>query len=276
MAKRKRPSRPHKTAKHSSEKRRSASSSGFTDGGKIWLYGNHAVMAALGNPRRPKFRLLVNKNWRDGTAVFAEAGDLTIQPEIIDQQEMEKILPPGAVHQGLALQTASLPAAELEDLFALQDEDSAVVVMLDQVTDPRNMGAIMRSAAAFGAAALIVPDRHSPEATAVLAKAASGALDRLPLIRVNNLSRALDQLKDYGFWMIGLDGTGEKTLEETDLGGKTALILGAEGKGLRRLTAEKCDFLIRIPIDAQAGSLNVSAAAAIALYEIARKPGWSA
>ncbi len=242
-----------------------------TDGGKIWIYGNHAVMAALDNSLRKKFRLLVNKEWRDGGDLFDGIDDLTIQPEFISRQEMEQVLPPGAVHQGLALQAAPLPPAALEDLFALQDEETAVVVMLDQVTDPRNMGAVMRSAAAFGANALVVPDRHTPEATAVLAKAASGALDRLPLIRVSNLGRALDQLKDYGFWTVGLDGDGGQTLAETDLGGKTVLILGAEGKGLRRLTAEKCDFLVRIPIDAQADSLNVSAAAAIALYEIARK-----
>lgn len=272
MTKRKRSTRPHQQRNQSADNQRS------TPGGKsrnaksgrerVWLYGAHAVRAALANPLRIKFRLLVSQS--EGASLFEDIEDLTIQPETLSRPEMEKLLPPGAVHQGIALQTAPLPATDIEDLFDLQNENAAVVVVLDQVTDPRNIGAVMRSAAAFGAIALVVPDRHTPEATSILAKAASGALDRLPLIRVNNLSRALDQLKEHGFWCVGLDGSGDKTLAETDLGGKTVLIMGAEGKGLRRLTAEKCDFLARIPIDPESGSINVSAAAAIALYEISR------
>ncbi|MBT5940874.1 MAG: 23S rRNA (guanosine(2251)-2'-O)-methyltransferase RlmB, partial [Rhodospirillaceae bacterium] len=167
------------------------------------------------------------------------------------------------------LQVAPLEDSDIETICRNED-DNAIVVILDQVTDPRNIGAIMRSATAFGAAAIIVPDKHTPEATAVLAKAASGALDRLPVARVTNLARALGQLKEAGFWTVGLDAEASQTLAEAKLSGKLAIILGAEGKGLRRLTAEKCDFLVKIPIDAQADSLNVSAAAAITLYEIVR------
>ncbi len=234
-------------------------------GGRLWLYGNHAVEAALANPRRRKFRLLVNQDWKAGF----EAGDADIEPEFLPRHEIERQLPPGAVHQGLALQVAPLEDSDIETICRDANE-KAVVVILDQVTDPRNIGAIMRSATAFGAAAIIVPDKHTPEATAVLAKAASGALDRLPMARVTNLARALGQLKEAGFWTVGLDTDAPQTLAEANLSGKLAIIMGAEGKGLRRLTAENCDFLVKIPIDPGADSLNVSAAAAITLYEIAR------
>jgi len=180
-------------------------------------------------------------------------------------------LPPGAVHQGVALETAPLGGA---DLGAITDiaPDNALVVLLDQASDPRNIGAVMRSAAAFGAAAMILPDRHTPEATGVLAKAASGALERLPLVRVTNIARTLAQLKDADFWCIGLDGDADSPLNTAARPGRVALVIGSEGRGLRRLTAEKCDALAAIPMRAEAGSLNLSAAAAIALYELRRTP----
>lgn len=233
---------------------------------RLWLYGNHAVEAALANPARVKHRLVVT-----GELAPEIAAGLTgdIAPEVMDRREVDRLLPPGAVHQGMALLASPLTDISLEEICAAVGEE-AVLVILDQANDPRNIGAVLRSAAAFGADAVIVPDRHTPEATAVLAKAASGALDKVPFVRVNNLARAMDQLKEAGFWFTGLDADVEQTLAEANLKGKTALVLGAEGTGLRRLTKETCDFLVRIPIDPDSESLNLSAAAAITLYEIRR------
>ena len=147
----------------------------------------------------------------------------------------------------------------------------SLVVLLDQASDPRNIGAVMRSAAAFGAAAVLLPDRHAPDVTGVLAKAASGALDRIPLVRVTNVARTLAALKKADFWCVGLDSNADITLAGTARQGRNALVIGSEGRGLRRLTAEKCDALSAIPLTPGAGNLNLSAAAAIALYELRRK-----
>ncbi len=234
----------------------------------VWLYGSHACLAALGNPDRSFRRLLLTREARD-----ALQGDLPPdpQPEIVDRQRLESLLPPGAVHQGIALLVDPLDDGGIEGLKDELPDGRDIVLLLDHVTDPRNIGAILRSAAAFGARAVVVTDRHAPEATGALAKAASGALEIVPLIRVTNLARALDQLAEYGYWRVGLEMETDKTLAEAvrDIR-RTALVLGAEDEGLRRLTREKCDFLARLPMTGAIESLNVSAAAAVALYECVR------
>lgn len=239
------------------------------NGRRIWLYGNHAVLAAIGNPARRKHRLVLTG---DSARYLENAridGAADVVAEVMERRDIDRLLPPGAVHQGMALQADPLDPVTLGEVID-RNGDEQVVVVLDQPNDPRNIGAVLRSASAFGAAAVIVPDRHAPEATAALAKAASGALDRVPLIRVTNLARALEQLKSAGFWCAGIAADGGQTLSQVDWAARTALVLGAEGTGLRRLTEETCDFLVRIAIDADAGSLNLSAAAAITLYEVNR------
>lgn len=175
---------------------------------------------------------------------------------------------PGAVHQGVALDAAPLPETSLEALLATAPK---LLLLLDQVTDPHNVGAILRSAAAFGADAVLLTDRHAPGQGGVLAKTASGALEHVPLITVVNLARTMATLRDAGFWCIGLAEEGAQDIAAHDLSGKTALVLGAEGEGLRRLTRERCDALARLPTQGAIGSLNVSNAAAVALYEVKRQ-----
>jgi 23S rRNA (guanosine2251-2'-O)-methyltransferase len=235
----------------------------------IWLYGVHAIMAALVNPRRKARKVLVSPEMAK-----AMVGKLPPVSQIVDKAEFERNLPPGAVHQGIAALFPPLPDFTIENLLAMAAKrERAVVVLLDQVTDPHNVGAILRSAAAFGALAVIVQDRHSPQETGVLAKSASGALEIVPILRVVNIARTLSELKEAGFWCVGLDASAKPALAEADLNGKTVLVLGAEGEGMRRLTKENCDFMVRLPMDGEMESLNVSNAAAIALYEWARGLG---
>jgi len=238
----------------------------------LWLHGLHAVAAALQNPRRRLRRLLVTA---DAEAALRERlppevfANRKIQPERVeDRSRFHTFLPEDSVHQGAALLAEPLPQLDLDDVLKASP---GPVLLLDQVTDPRNVGAILRSAAAFGAAAVVVQDRHAPPETGALARAASGALEVVPMVREVNLARAIRHLQDGGAWVMGLTGDAKRTLAEAKPGDRrVGLVLGAEGGGLRRLQRETCDELVRLPMAGEMESLNVSAAAAIALYEIGR------
>jgi 23S rRNA (guanosine2251-2'-O)-methyltransferase len=232
----------------------------------------HAVLAALINPRRRVHRLCATAEVlsRHGAEISAAEG--VPAAEAMSRHDIDRLLPPGAVHQGLAAWVDPLPAVALADVCAAAGAQAAVVV-LDQVTDPQNIGAVLRSAAALGAVAVVVPEHGAAPVSGAVAKAASGALEVVPLVRVTNLRRALDHLKAATFWCAGLDAEAETTLAEANLGGRVAIVLGAEGTGLRRLTRETCDLMVRVPISGPVESLNVSNTAAIALYELARQTG---
>ena len=241
-----------------------------------WLYGRHAVAAALANPARRVRRLIALAETAaelEALAAAAAAALPATVPEVLDRRDFEQLLPQGAVHQGMALAAEALPARDLDDVLdGISDAAPPhLIVLLDQVSDPHNVGAILRSAAAFAARAVVMPEHGAPPVTGALAKAASGALEAVPLIRVTNLARTLDRLKEAGFWCVGLEEGAARTLAETDPGERVALVLGAEGSGLRRLTRERCDLLARLPTRGEPASLNVSNAAAIALYELSRR-----
>ena len=233
----------------------------------LWLYGTHAVTAALSNPRRKVLRAVLTERAAQeiGAKLLAR-----VKHDIVDMNGVGRVLPEGAVHQGVALQCEKLPKLDLEEILEAPTQKRRIVVVLDQITDPHNEGAIMRSAAAFGASAVVVQDRHAPPESGVLAKAASGALDTVPYVEVVNISRALDELGEMGFWRIALAGDGEQSLAEASTKGDIALVLGSEGSGIRRLVREHCDVAAFIPIDNAIESLNVSNAAAVALYELRR------
>jgi 23S rRNA (guanosine2251-2'-O)-methyltransferase len=237
--------------------------------GTYWLHGLHAVAAALANPRRGVKRLLVTEEAEAAlSARLPEGWRRRVQPERADRARFSTFLPEDAVHQGAALLVHPLDPPPIEDIIASRP---GPVLLLDQVTDPRNVGAILRSAAAFGAACVILQDRHAPPESAAMARAASGALETVPLLREVNLSRALRWLQGRGFWTLGLAADAPRALAEAlPRDRRVALVLGAEESGLRRLQRETCDELVRLPIAPEMESLNVAAAAAVALYEIAR------
>ena len=239
---------------------------GAPPGGAGWLYGTHPVLAALHNPARHNRRLLMTA---EQARILAEKLPAAPQVEIVERPRLDSLLPGGSVHQGIALLAEPLPEPGLDQACEPLAGRRNIVVLLDQVTDPHNVGAILRSAAAFGARAVVTTERYAPEARGTLAKAASGALELVPLVRVVNLARALDDLADHGYWRLGLDGKAERTLAEAAPDAPIALVLGAEGSGLRRLTAERCDLLVRLPVSSAVESLNVSNAAAVALYALA-------
>jgi len=236
----------------------------------LWLYGRHAVEAALANPRRSCHRLLATP---EALAALGPGGGRPgLEVVGVERAELDRRLGPGAVHQGLALSVAPLPRLELRRAVAPEPGRNLVLV-LDQVGDPHNVGAILRSAAAFEVRALILPERRSAELGGVAAKAASGALDLVPVVEVTNLARALDQLAELGYWRLALDTDAEATLDQAPEVDNLALVLGAEGGGLRRLVREHCDFAARLPIAPAMDSLNVSVACGIALYALARRRG---
>jgi 23S rRNA (guanosine2251-2'-O)-methyltransferase len=236
--------------------------------GAVWLWGWHAVVAALENPaREPPMRLLATPD-RARELQTRRLGAATL--EIMPAGEIGRDLPASAAHQGVALKAMPLEPASLE---AMAEPVEGVILMLDQLTDPQNVGALFRSAAAFGARGVVLQDRHAPALAGALAKAAAGAIERLPHARVTNLSRALEQLADLGWRAVGLDAGAAESLDVVLDARPVVLVMGSEGEGLRRLVAEHCDALGRIPMPGGFESLNVSAAAAIALYEASRKRG---
>lgn len=233
----------------------------------VWLFGLHAVRDALANPRREKLRLIVTKNAADRLAEAIAASGM--EPEMADPRKFSAPLDPQSVHQGAALEVKALDWGALDVLCLGDGSRPPRVVMLDRVTDPHNVGAILRSAEVFGACAVIAPRHHSAPETGALAKTASGALERQPYVRVRNLADAMVQLQGMGYLVLGLDGAADESIEQALDGLRdrpVALVLGAEGPGLRQKTAETCDKLVRIDYSGAFGSLNVSNAAAVALY----------
>jgi 23S rRNA (guanosine2251-2'-O)-methyltransferase len=223
------------------------------------IYGVHPVGEALKNSRRKFVKLLATQNAAE--RLKAEITGARLVPEIVLPKLLDRQLEPDAVHQGLLLEARQLLQPRLDQVSA-----DGVIVMLDQVTDPHNVGAILRSCAAFGVSALVATARHSASASGVLLKAASGAYEHVPYVKVTNLARAMDELREQGFTLLGLDSEAEIALADSTLAQPLALVLGAEGKGLRQLTRDKCDIVARLALPGAIISLNVSNAAAVALY----------
>ncbi len=241
-----------------SRRKKSHQSHGTANRPRFW--GKHAVAAALDNPDRQ-----VLKAWatREAAEFMQFPADLPVT--MAEAPDLGRLVPSDAPHQGVVVEVEPLEDVWLGDLLAQADE-RAVLLVLDQVTDPHNVGAILRSAAAFGALGIVTQDRHSPPESGALAKAASGALERVPWTRVVNLARALDEIAEAGFWRIGLAGEADSDLKDALGPAKVALVLGAEGPGMRQNTREHCDALARLPISDAVESLNVSNAAAVSLY----------
>jgi 23S rRNA (guanosine2251-2'-O)-methyltransferase len=244
-------------------------------GDTLWLFGLHAVRDALVNPGRLRHRLVVTRNAADRLAEAIAASGMA--PEIADPRRFDVPLDPQSVHQGAALEVEPLDWGSVSEVCAPRGE-APLVLLLDRVTDPHNVGAVLRSAEVFGARAVIAPRRHAAPETGALAKAASGALERQPYLRVPNLAAAIEALKAMGYAAVGLDGAAETPLEsalEAFAGRPLAIVLGAEGAGMRALTGRLCDALARIPAARGFGSLNVSNAAAVALYAARRRQAQS-
>jgi 23S rRNA (guanosine2251-2'-O)-methyltransferase len=238
--------------------------------GRIRLWGRHAVTAALANPERT-----LRKLWGTHEAVSALGLSSSILPvSYAEVADLGRMVPGDAPHQGLVLEVDPLPDRWLDELFeaAPDAEDRRPIIVLDQVTDPHNVGAVLRSALAFDALGIVTQDRHSPPESGALARAASGALEVMPWIRVVNLARALEEMAEAGYWRIGLTGHAKMMLPEAMVPGKLALVLGAEGEGMRQNTETHCDTLAKLPISPKIESLNISNAAAIALYAAATRP----
>lgn len=246
--------------------RRGRDSGGSGGDGPAILYGWHPVTLALANPNRTIRKLWLTEN--AARRLAEENIDTRVTPELVRPDMIDRRLGPDAVHQGMLAEVDPLDAPDLSDL-----PQDGMVLVLDQITDPHNVGAILRSAAAFKVNAVITTNRHSPEATGVLAKSASGALELVPIIAVPNLARALNELNDQGFMTVGLDSEGRENISAVPLSAPLALVLGAEGQGLRRLTRETCSVVARLDMPGEIKSLNVSNAAVLALYIGASKLG---
>jgi 23S rRNA (guanosine2251-2'-O)-methyltransferase len=245
-----RPPPPHRTNRRPAPRDRD---------GPVILYGWHSVKAALENPARMLHRLLATEN---AARRLAEDGvKLPAALELVRPETIAALVGPEAVHQGLLAEADPLPSLDIDELAP-----EGIILVLDQITDPHNVGAILRSAAAFGVTSVVTTLRHSPEATGVLAKAASGALEYVPLIAVTNLARGLDTLKDKNVFVVGLDSSGDVDLASAGLRAPLGLVLGAEGKGLRQLTRATCDLVARLELPGRLKSLNVSNAAVLGLY----------
>ncbi|MBF5088728.1 MULTISPECIES: 23S rRNA (guanosine(2251)-2'-O)-methyltransferase RlmB [unclassified Novosphingobium] len=244
--------------------------SGRGSQGTVRLWGRHAVEAALTNPDR-----VAKKLWGTREAIQAMLDDhdaelpASLPVEYAQAADLGRLVARDAPHQGLVLECLPLDDVALDDV--LDEADGKTLVLLDQVTDPHNVGAILRSCAAFGVAAIVTQDRHAPPESGTLAKSASGALETVPWVRVVNLARALEDIAEAGYWRIGLDGDGKDAFPQAVPSGPVALVLGAEGEGLRHNVAQHCDSIARLPISSAIESLNVSNAAAIALYAIATR-----
>ena len=237
---------------------------------RLWIYGRHAVAAAMENPERRVRRVLATKNAADWLKSRSPSPDGLAKIEDAKPDAIDRLLPTGAVHQGLAAEVFDLARARLKEACA-PPEPHRPILVLDQITDPQNIGAIFRSAAAFGARAIIVQERRTPPLSGALAKAAAGAIETVPCVKVVNIARALEGLANLGYETVGLAGGGATPISTVPKTAPVALVLGAEGTGLRPLVAETCNQLVRIPITDAMESLNVSVAAAISLYEISRR-----
>jgi 23S rRNA (guanosine2251-2'-O)-methyltransferase len=240
------------------------------------LYGVHAVREAWLNPgRRVQALYATSDAAKSFEPVLAEARQKGLKrpaPSVVQKEAIEKMLQKGAVHQGLALACPPLEDVFIQDMIIrAQSQENTLLLMLDQVTDPHNVGAILRSACALGAHGVIMQRKHAPTLEGVLAKTACGAIEHIPVAYETNLSRALEELKDGGFFAYGLDERGDTDIAACNASGKTVLVLGAEGPGMRRLVREHCDALVRLPTSGPIASLNVSNAAAVALYALIKK-----
>ena len=233
----------------------------------VTIYGRHAVLAALSNPHRRISKVMCIKE--NINEIKGKIADNKIT--IVERRELDKILSAEAVHQGFAAIAEILPGIDVEDICSLAEEkENCYLLVLDQVTDPQNIGAIIRSCAAFGSLALMVQDKNSPQESGAMLKAAAGTFENMPVCRVTNLSRALEQLKKAGFWIVGMDGYAQTNIDKLNKKGKLAVVMGSEGKGMRRLIEESCDITVRLPIAEGVESLNVSTAAAVVLYELSK------
>lgn len=264
------PERPHDRPSMRDSNNQRGQRAPAVPAGAVWLYGTHAVAAALGNPARRLRRLVITEEAQ--AALAAERPQpWPIQAEISPRERIDQLLGArpgsGIVHQGVALLTDQLVSPPLLDAL----KRPGPVLVLDQISDPRNIGALMRTAQAFGASMVIAQERNAPEETGALAKVASGALEMIPLLRIVNIARALIVLKSADVWVVGLDGAAPNRLNGTAFAGRrVALVLGSEGEGMRRLTRETCDEVVALGMPGGMESLNVSAAGAVALYELTR------